>query len=74
METAAWNPAAELLGWRSRDDLAELFAAHGVDPPLICEGSMARHSGPVLLDTNAILESRFNSSEGWDRCAALRDR
>src|SRR5215469_903519 len=29
----------------------------GLNPRSICEGFMARHTGPVLVDTNAILES-----------------
>ena len=38
------------------DDLAGCSRRMGSNPRSICEGYMARHTGPVLVDTNAILE------------------
>ncbi len=47
--------AADLLDL-TVDDLATFSRRMGSKPLSICEGPMARHRGPVLVDTNVILE------------------
>ena len=63
------------------EDLADLFAAQGSSPRSNYEAAMARHRGPVLVDTNVILECfRVGSwralSGGYPRRdgGGLRDR